>query len=175
MVQKINPNTIIQSGASTRRPPLYFNEKNFTLVFGLTDYNNNFQRDDSIFFIQFYIFQEDQTNMATGGNTTFLPQVLCTESELENAPNEFTEMNLTNSYCLPKGSYSIRGWWDEPEMQYFGVNVGKCFNSTTNNNSCKSQEEIDEFLTDKWIDIFYQNNLFDATVAQMQFFRRGNS
>ena len=36
MVQKPNPNTIIQSGALNKRPHLYFNEQNFTLVFILT-------------------------------------------------------------------------------------------------------------------------------------------
>ena len=162
MMKKRNPNIIIQSGAFKTRPPLYFNEKNFTLVVGLVDFSNNFHVDDSLFFIEFYIYSQNQTNMATGGETTQLPLVLCTENELANAPSEFKQMNLSKAYCLPKGSYSIKGWWDEPELQYFGVNIGKCFNSSKNNNSCQSQEKIDQFLMYKFVDVFYQNNLYDA-------------
>ena len=67
----------------------------------------------------------------------------------------FVKDELINSYCLKDFNYSltIAGGYKYERMAYIRIRIYPCVNSTKNNNGCKSQEEIDFYLSSGYFSI----------------------
>lgn len=50
---------------------------------------------------------------------------------------------------MPNGSYNIKGFWDEDEIQYLTFEIFFCKNTTENNNICLPQNEIENYFLEK--------------------------
>ena len=63
--------------------------------------------------------------------------------------NLFVKDELINSYCLKDFDYNLTfaGGYKYERMTYIRIRIYPCVNSTKNNYGCKSQEEIDFYLT----------------------------
>ena len=69
--------------------------------------------------------------------------------------NLFVENELKNSYCLKDFNYNLTfaGGYKYERITYIRIRIYPCVNSTKNNYSCKSQEEIDFYLTSGYFSI----------------------
>ena len=54
--------------------------------------------------------------------------------------------NLYNSYCLKDVNMTLKGSFQFNEMSYIKINIYPCANSTDNNNHCKPQNIINDYL-----------------------------
>ena len=69
--------------------------------------------------------------------------------------NLFVENELKNSYCLKDFNYNLTfaGGYKYERITYIRIRIYPCVNSTKNNYGCKSQEEIDFYLTSGYFSI----------------------
>ena len=73
----------------------------------------------------------------------------------EDYKSLFVKDELINSYCLKDFNFSltIAGGYKYERMAYIRIRIYPCVNSTKNNNGCKSQEEIDFYLSSGYFSI----------------------
>ena len=89
-------------------------------------------------------------------NTTNLPLERCKVKNFgENYQHLFAKDELNNSYCLKDFNYTLQfaGGYKYERFTYIRLRIYPCVNSTSNNYSCKPQEEIDRYLTSGYFSI----------------------
>ena len=89
-------------------------------------------------------------------NTTQLPLEKCNETNFgTNYQHLFTKHELNNSYCLKDFNYSLTfaGSYKFDRITYIRILVYPCVNSTKNNFTCKSQEQIDSYFNSGYFSI----------------------
>ena len=64
---------------------------------------------------------------------------------------------------MDESSYEIYGNYNSETASQLHISVDRCVNSTKNNYGCASLEEINEFLRDKYILVFYNEINFNHT------------
>lgn len=82
---------------------------------------------------------------------------ICRENDTRT-PQEYYDLAIVNYYCLDDGNFSLKGSFVEKEMNYFAISLNFCKNTTENNNSCKSYEEMAAVLNNKAFNIIYVDN-----------------
>ena len=77
----------------------------------------------------------------------------------ENYQHLFLEDELNNSYCLKKfdQNLTLAGGYKYERFSYIRIRIYPCVNSTENNFSCKSQEEIDRFMSSGYFSIILKD------------------
>ena len=136
-----------------------FNGDNFGLVAALIDDPGNVYYDDTYFSIsmtQFVIncstheiLDEDRKNLHP-----------CDENDYPQNPSIVDTYGLRNYSCPSNKSFAVEGGWDEPTINYVYVTFSLCVNETMNN-TCKSFEEMLEFMSDKYVSISYIESSHD--------------
>ena len=89
-------------------------------------------------------------------NTTQLPIERCNVQNFgKNYVHLFAKDELTNSYCLKDFNYTLTfaGGYKYERFTYIRLRIYPCVNSTSNNFSCKPQEEIDNYLKSGYFSI----------------------
>lgn len=79
---------------------------------------------------------------------------LCTEKDFPSDPNVFDSLGLNNSYCLDDNHFETYGYWDEPQLAYFSLELYICDNLTSPV-VCKTPEEISQFFVMKYFNLVY--------------------
>ena len=79
----------------------------------------------------------------------------------------FERNRINKYYCLKNNEdIDLYGYWDEEVVNYYTADLYKCQNGSAynkNNVTCKSQKEIDDFLSQsKFFNILMERNQFDA-------------
>lgn len=77
----------------------------------------------------------------------------------ENYQHLFLEDELSNSYCLKKfeRNLTLAGGYKYERFSYIRIRIYPCVNSTENNFTCKSQEEIDRFMSSGYFSIILKD------------------
>ena len=77
----------------------------------------------------------------------------------ENYQHLFIEDELNNSYCLKKfeKNLTLAGGYKYERFSYIRIRIYPCVNSSENNFSCKSQEEIDHFMSSGYFSIILKD------------------
>ena len=77
----------------------------------------------------------------------------------EDYKNLFVKDELINTYCLKDFNFSLvfAGGYKYERMTYIRIRIYPCVNSTKNNNGCKSQEEIDFYLSSGYFSIVFKD------------------
>ena len=77
----------------------------------------------------------------------------------ENYQHLFIKDELNNSYCLKDLNLNVTlaGEYKYERMTYIRIRIYPCVNSTENNNSCKSQEEIDNYMSSGYFSIILKD------------------
>ena len=77
----------------------------------------------------------------------------------EDYQHLFLENELNNSYCLKKFDYNLTlaGGYKYERFSYIRIRIYPCVNSSENNNSCKSQEEIDRYMSSGYFSIIFKD------------------
>ena len=77
--------------------------------------------------------------------------------------NDTTDPNelkiLGNSYCLDNSTFELEGSLGALKNSIFQIQIFQCQNSSLNNNSCGSPEEIQTFFNMKSLSLYYRNTI----------------
>ena len=127
-------------------------------AFGL-EYPNTATRyiDESIYTAKITFFDQRKIN---GNFENVVKQDLSFEKcNVKNFGKDYqnllSEDDLSNSYCLKDFNYTLTlaGSYKYDRITYIRIVINPCANSTKNNYSCKSQEEIDKNLNSGFFSI----------------------
>ena len=161
MIQKTNPIVLQQSLETLHRPKIIFSSSSMQLLFALIDFENNILPiDPSIF--NFVVFQ---TNVKNGSKTFPVQKSTknCSNEDFPRFPDIIHKMNLDHSSCLADPNFYVRGYWDEPELDFLRISLERCVNSSSSEVVCRSEEEIKSFLQDKYFSFWVEQTSFDMS------------
>ena len=129
-IANINPNT------------LYF-------AFGLEDpKTSNRFIDETIYFVKLLFFDREKINGEfVTINRIELESEPCKEEKFgEEYKNLFSPGELNNSYCIKDFNLSLVGGYEFKKFSYLRIRIYPCINSTENDNHCKPQDIIDNYI-----------------------------
>lgn len=156
---KKSPISSVQSIATASRPNIDFHSENMVFAIGLTDYVTNEVHDPSVFSLALWAYGY----YANGEPIYEINKTLvkCKEEYFKDYGTAFTDLDMQKYYCMEQNSFTLQGYWDEKITQFIEIKVNKC-NNQTMNNTCKSNEEIEQFFKEeKYFSIFYTDNMID--------------
>ena len=147
---------------SQKMPILNINSNNLYFAFGLEDpITSNRYIDESIYYPQILYIDRIKIN---GEFKTTTKKALeferCQERNFGyNYQHFFFKGELNNSYCLKDFNYNLTfaGGYKYERMAYIRIKIFPCVNTTENKNHCKSQEEIDYYLTSSYFSILIKD------------------
>ena len=160
-LKRENPKTIGQDLKLDERPLISLSKNNFSFAVGVSDSQNNMLYDPSIFSFYLTINRLDLITPAFNSKQFILK--LCEKKDFVEDPEKFEKLKLQGSFCLPNEEFDLKGYWNENNIDFMMLNLIICQNSTLNNNSCKSVEEIENFLKSKYINLFISNPNIDVS------------
>ena len=143
-------------------PFINIDKNDFYFAFGLEDpaISNRFV-DETIYHAE--VLYIDRVKINGEFNTTKkinLPLEKCKEENFgENYQHLFIKGELKNSYCLKDFDYNLTfsGGYKYEKMSYIRIKIFPCKNSTENNNHCKSQNEIDYYMSSGYFSILLKD------------------
>lgn len=113
-----------------------------------------------------YTYKVSYVDLRNGGeqyNNYYREIEPCRLENYKKFPETFDKLVLNKTHCLKNLSTYLKGYWDDQQSYYMSVKLEKCTNSTESKIVCKSEEEISEYLNNKYFNIFYQQNNFDLS------------
>ncbi len=133
---------------------IYLTNKNFSFAFGLQNQEYTNFIDESI-----YNVNAVQTKVILRNNNTYFTSypiqiIRCSQHQFELIPQYYTNLPLNDLYCLNGSVYELDGEFKREFFTYIKLNFTKCYNSTENNFTCKSNEELNNILSGGFLGIF---------------------
>ena len=143
-------------------PTIDIDSNNFYFAFGLEDPStSNRIIDDSIYIPKIVYIDKVKINdeLVTVAQKVLEYEKCNVENFGENFQQLFIKNELNNSYCLKKfdTNLTFAGGYKYERMTYIRIRIYPCVNSTENNNSCKSQEEIDYYMSSGYFSIIFKD------------------
>ena len=147
---------------SNELPSININTSNFYFAFGIEnkDTLNRFI-DETIYYPEIVFISRAKVN---GEFITTSQKILeyedCKEENFgENFQHLLLKGELNNSYCLKKfnSNLQLTGGFKYEKMSYIRIKIFPCKNTTENNNHCRSQDEIDNFLSNGYLSILVKD------------------
>lgn len=96
-------------------------------------------------------------------NLTQMSLKPCTREDFIENPEEFGQLGLQGAYCLPISEIKLSGYWNEPQIDYFGFQITTCQNSSDSLIICKPQEIIASILNNYYVDIYITDHYIDVS------------
>jgi len=159
---KFHPTIIDQTQSLNHHPLLSLNSSNFALSMGVVDSDGISSYDPtiaSIVFLYNTINGEDVTN-------DYMDIHICNESDFPSDPGVLQSLRLDNNFCLDHPEINLEGYWNEQSLSYVEIALLTCQNSTSSNITCKSQDDINTFLKEKYFQIYFKEYNYDMTNLQ---------
>ena len=161
MLNKTNADTLIQDLIQTSRPYMTLSKENFSMAIGIANSDNNFYSDETIFSLTAIIYHRNNNDNSV--NQSIFQLQLCTENDFIENPSDFESLGLNGTFCLPDEVIQVGGYWDEETIDYFYIELSTCQNSTDSPIICQTQEDINAYLENNYIDIYLTDNYIDAS------------
>ena len=143
--------------------PLEINVSNLPLMIGLFHYDYSININQS--YVKIKMYQNIYTPIIDNEGFTVLNRTSysleledCNEESFGKYINLFDKYDFTKNICLKQNQeLSIKGHHGDHVRGYNTIEIHliKCTNSTSNNNSCKSNKEIEEYLQNTWVSLIY--------------------
>ena len=130
-------------------PIANINPNSLYFAFGLEDpKTSNRFIDETIYFVKLLFFDREKINGEfKTTNRIELESEICQEEKFgEEYKNLFTPGELNNSYCLKDFNLSLVGGYKFNKFSYLRIRIYPCINSTENDNHCKPQDIIDNYI-----------------------------
>ena len=93
-------------------------------------------------------------------NRKYLNLIKCSNYSFSSIPDYFNGLNINNLYCANLTGVTLRGDFMQDKWTTIKFEFKKCVNSTNNNNSCKSPDEITEILNGGYIFIIFCQTIY---------------
>ena len=143
--------------------PLEINVSNLPLMIGLYHYDYPININKSYVILKMYqnIYTpilDDEGNSYLNRTSYSLELEDCNTESFGNYFKLFEKHDYRKNICLKKNQeLYIKGRHGDHVRGYntVEIHVIKCTNSTSNNYSCKSDKEIDEYLQNTWLSLIY--------------------
>ena len=143
-------------------PSITVNSDQFYFAFGLEDpTTSNRFIDNSIYIPKIVYIDKVKINdeFKTAEQRTLEYEKCDVRKFGHNYQHLFIKDELNNSYCLKDTDFNITfaGGYKYERMTYIRIRIYPCVNTTENNNSCKSQEEIDHYMSSGYFSIILKD------------------
>ena len=143
-------------------PYIDVNTSNFYFAFGLEDpETSNRFIDESIYIPRIvYVNKIKINDEFVTINQKVLEYEKCNVKNFgENYQHLFIKDELKNSYCLKNFDFNVTfaGGYKYERMTYIRIRIYPCVNNSDNNSSCKSQDEIDHFMSSGYFSIIIKD------------------
>lgn len=151
---KRSPLVVTQSLKTSHASAINF-DKNFPLLMTLTDPVSYLSIiDPTIYNLNIEYFNQNK----------FVKKEVhpCKIDDLHYNESYFNQLQMNKSFCLSDPNFSLEGFLDEYSFSYLQVSLYPCQNSSENNNSCKTQTEIESFFKGKIFFLGYESSQLDA-------------
>ena len=149
---------------------------NYEFLIGIQNSNMIVHRDETIYKAKGFIFQTLNTNNELNNMVTEIDLESCDIALADSNVYEFVkDINLEDYYCFAKSQSKvsnndlfINDFWNNDGFQMIQVKFMECQN-TTEDQSCKSQEEINQYLKLQEISLYYIDNFVETTSYEEPF------
>lgn len=155
------PTIVNMDVSNPHRPKISYSNKLFAI--SITDLDNVAVFDPSIFQIQISNIQMTGRQSGKGfdyAGVQIKTFHLCNFSDV--GEQMFISLGLNGSICLDENFFETEGYWDDDTLKYLEINVTMCDNKTYNN-SCKTHEEIADYLTGMQFNVYYVGTNLDPS------------
>jgi len=148
---KLNPTIVSESSQLALAPALLYQNKTFS--FAVKDAAANLVDDPTYFYVEI-----GMVNLA-GPNMEYEPKSyhLCNESDA-NSIDDFA--TIEDTFCLDNSTFTLTGILGDAMTSFLQINLYQCQNSSLNNNSCQTQDDIDNYFSMKSLNVNYKNTIF---------------
>ena len=142
--------------------PVYLSNKNFILTLSLqtSDYSNYI--NESIYYLNASL---SSTILMDDGNykeqITPIEIIKCSNYNFQFLHDYWKNLPLSGLYCLNSNNIELRGAFKTPKWNVLYIKFSKCVNSTKNNNTCQTEEIIDNYLKGGYLGIFMSDYIIE--------------
>lgn len=151
--RKLSPKLLVQTIEASSRPRLIFS--NQTITISLVDVYGIGYVDPTMFTVTVKNIQQDSTSNITSEKTLHLCQ-----PEDMMTPEDLDEYYLRDSsFCLDNRTFGVEGFFNEGFIDYLIIELHLCQNSSFNNNSCASYDQMLSFLKGKYFQLIHSGNV----------------
>ena len=156
VIQRKKPNVISTIYNDPDPGQTNLTSDNFGFTIGLQNPDYSLYINESIYTINLTLFTVIKERNGIDKNIiTPLSIIPCSKYTVKIIPEYFELMDLDNLYCInPSTDIYLKGDFGQNNWTYLNFEFNKCINSSLNNNSCASQEEIDSRLDGGYIGMF---------------------
>ena len=141
-------------------PIANINPNSLYFAFGLEDpKTSNRFIDETIYFAKLLFFEKEKINGEfETTNRIELESEPCKEEKFgEEYKNLFSPGELNNSYCLKDFNLSLVGGYKFNKFSYLRIRIYPYINSTENDNHCKPQDIIDNYIKGGYFSILIKD------------------
>jgi len=143
-------------------PSIDITSEQFYFAFGLEDpLTSNRFIDDGIYIPKIVYVDKVKKNdeLVTANQFTLEYEKCNVEKFGKNYQHLFLPHELDNSYCLKDTNLNLTlaGGYKYERFTYIRIRIYPCVNTTENNNSCKPQEVIDQYLSSGYFSIILKD------------------
>ena len=144
----------------TEIPSIEINKDLFYISFGLEQSNQLSKYvDESIYHPEvLYIEQIKEKGEYKIKSETILNIERCNIEKFgDKYQNLLENEQLNSSYCLQDINVTLKGGFQFDEMSYIKINIYPCVNNSYNNNQCKSQDIINDYLDSSYFSVLIKD------------------
>lgn len=153
-----NPNIVVTTYFDEDIPVININNSIIAMTFSLRNPDYSYYIDESIYTVRAFAI----TKIIIDKNGTIqnkeeeLSLIKCNEiNQFLLIPNFFNSLDLENLYCLNNNqTISLEGEYGKNTWKFIQLRFQKCINTTFNNNTCKSNEIIENKLNGGYLGLF---------------------
>jgi hypothetical protein len=161
IILKEKPGVIVSTYSDADPMQTQFNDENYVITLGLQDPDYTFYLNESIYKVEL----THNTMMRSENNkVTFeskkIEVIRCSNKNITLLNDYFKLLDLNNLLCLKNGNFSLEGSFGRSIFTFLEFKFNRCKNSTENNFSCKSSQEIEKRLAGGFFGMF----LTDITI-----------
>ena len=160
MINHENP-ILVKTNYIDEVPDEYIFDNNFMVAVVLEYPNYTKFINDKIYTLKIHETNYSYINGSTIINSEReIKYKKCSEFKFNIIPEYFEVLDIDNIYCLNLTGFSIEGEFMRDRWRTILFNFEKCVNSTDNNFTCESLEEIEKTLNGGYIEVF----ITDSTI-----------
>lgn len=156
------PTVSIQTDPTETYGRLVFGKENLTIAAKLSDYFGNSFIDPSYFYFSMMFASFDPGKVEAIFNEKYMR--VCEESDFTDSDRK---LNLSGKSFCPsqKEPLILQGSVTNAVVDYALLHLRKCDNDSARffNVTCKTKDEIENFLKNKFFFLYYTDNSFDLT------------
>ena len=141
-------------------PTIDINPNLIYFAFGVEDpKTSNRFIDETIYYPKFLFFYRTKVNgeFQTTKRIELESEVCKEENFGDSYKDLLVKGELNNSYCLKDFNLTLEGGYKYEKMSYLRIRIYPCINTTENNNHCKPQEVIDNYLKGGYVSILVKD------------------